>query len=213
MGRKRKLSPEERDLWGRVAKTTQPYDPNRRNLAGEFSSAMRAADEIPPPPAQAPQKPKPAPPPAPVDLGRLRLAGKPPRGPWSHTPVAASTHVPPDQPLRMDHKAHRNMTRGRIKPDARIDLHGMTQSEAHPELIRFILRAQDHGHRLVLVITGKGKQREDWDPIPQRMGVLRHQVPQWLRIAPLGPVVMQISQAHQRHGGEGAYYVYLRRLR
>ena len=79
------------------------------------------------------------------------------------------------------------------------------------ELIRFILNAQSAGLRLVLVITGKGKRGQDIGPIPQRMGALRHQVPQWLRLPPLGPAVLQISEAHLKHGGSGAYYVYLRR--
>ena len=113
----------------------------------------------------------------------------------------------------MDRKAHRKMTSGKLEPEAKIDLHGMTLAEAHPELIRFILNSQDRGRRLVLVITGKGKMSHDDGPIPQRQGVLRHQVPQWLRMPPLGPAVMQVSQAHLKHGGAGAYYVYLRRTR
>jgi DNA-nicking Smr family endonuclease len=111
----------------------------------------------------------------------------------------------------MDAKTHGKMTRGKLAPEARIDLHGMTLAEAHPELIRFILNAQAQGLRLVLVITGKGKRRDDPGPIPQRVGALRHQVPHWLRLPPLGPAVLQISEAHLKHGGAGAYYVYLRR--
>ena len=114
-------------------------------------------------------------------------------------------------PLQMDAKTHGKMTRGKLTPEARVDLHGLTLSEAHPELIRFILNAQSDGARLVLVITGKGRRGEDIGPIPQRMGVLRHQVPQWLRMPPLGQAVLQVSEAHLKHGGSGAYYVYLRR--
>ncbi|MDX5351332.1 MAG: Smr/MutS family protein, partial [Paracoccaceae bacterium] len=114
-------------------------------------------------------------------------------------------------PLQMDAKTHGKMTRGKLAPEARIDLHGLTLAEAHPELIGFILNAQAQGMRLVLVITGKGKRREDIGPIPQRMGALRHQVPQWQRLPPLGPAVLQVSEAHLKHGGSGAYYVYLRR--
>ena len=67
--------------------------------------------------------------------------------------------------------------------------------------------------RHVLVITGKGKRGLDDGPIPQRQGVLRHQVPHWLRLPPLGAAVMQVTEAHLKHGGSGAYYVYLRRGR
>lgn len=114
-------------------------------------------------------------------------------------------------PLRMDAKAFGKMNKGKLSPEGRIDLHGMTLAEAHPELMSFILGAYAAGLRLVLVITGKGKPKPDYGPIPQRMGVLRHQVPQWLRLPPLGPVVLQVAEAHLRHGGSGAFYVYLRR--
>ena len=116
-------------------------------------------------------------------------------------------------PILMDAKAHTRMRRGKLQPEARIDLHGMTLAEAHPELIRFILNAHAAGCRLVLVITGKGKLKPDTGPIPQRQGVLRHQVPLWLRQIPLSPCVLQIAESHLRHGGAGAYYIYLRRSR
>ena len=116
-------------------------------------------------------------------------------------------------PVQMDQKAYGRLKRGKLKPDARIDLHGMTVAQAHPALTGFILKSASAGHRLVLVITGKGKHRDDDSPIPTRFGVLRHQVPQWLSMAPLGGLVLQVSEAHIRHGGGGAYYVYLRRAR
>jgi DNA-nicking Smr family endonuclease len=116
-------------------------------------------------------------------------------------------------PLQMDAKAHRKLTQGKAKPEGRIDLHGMTLDQAHPALIDFILRAHASGKRTVLVITGKGKRREEHGNMPTRQGILRHQVPSWLRLAPLAHVVLQITPAHLRHGGEGAYYITLRRTR
>ena len=113
----------------------------------------------------------------------------------------------------MDHKNFGRMTRGKLSPEARIDLHGMTLAEAHPELIRFILNAHSDGLRLVLVITGKGKRGVDAGPVPQRQGVLKQQVPHWLHMPPLGPAILQVAEAHLKHGGTGAYYVYLRRHR
>jgi len=114
-------------------------------------------------------------------------------------------------PLNMDRKSFQQLKRGKLKPEGRLDLHGMTLAQAHPALIRFILGAQAQGKRLVLVITGKGKDRDEGGPIPQKLGVLRHQVPHWLAIAPLHSAVLQVTQAHLRHGGTGAYYVYLRK--
>ncbi|WP_428513748.1 Smr/MutS family protein [Roseovarius sp.] len=117
------------------------------------------------------------------------------------------------QPLQMDKRTNTRLKRGKVEPEARIDLHGMTLARAQPALTGFILRAQAQGKRLVLVITGKGKNTDTGGPIPTRNGVLRHAVPQWLGMAPLSGLVLQITQAHVRHGGGGAYYVYLRRNR
>lgn len=116
-------------------------------------------------------------------------------------------------PLRMDRKTFTRMKRGKERPEAKLDLHGMTVDRAHPALTRFILSAQASGKRLVLVVTGKGKHRDDGDPIPKPVGILRHQVPQWLALPPLSQAVLQVSSAHIAHGGGGAYYVYLRKLR
>lgn len=115
--------------------------------------------------------------------------------------------------LQMDAKSFTQMVKGKLSPEARIDLHGMTVAQAHPDLIRFILGAQAEGLRLVLVITGKGKPGPDFGPIPQRYGILKHQVPNWLRTPPLAGLILQVSDAHVRHGGTGALYVYLRKTR
>jgi DNA-nicking Smr family endonuclease len=113
----------------------------------------------------------------------------------------------------MDKRAFTKLKRGKLAPEGRLDLHGMTLDRAHPALTRFILSSHKQGKRLVLVITGKGKMRDNGGPIPVRHGVLRHQVPQWLQMPPLSQAVLQVSQAHISHGGGGAYYVYLRRQR
>ena len=87
----------------------------------------------------------------------------------------------------------------------------MTLNVAQPALTRFILNARTSGLRLVLVITGKGRQGGPDAPLPVRPGALRHNVPHWLHMPPLDQLVLQVKPAHRRHGGEGAYYVYLRR--
>ncbi len=90
--------------------------------------------------------------------------------------------------------------RGQANVEARIDLHGFTHGGAYRALIRFLMEAQLDGKRLVLVITGKG-------------GVLRNQLPVWLGQADLKPLVGGMSEAHASHGGAGAFYVSLRKLR
>jgi len=131
---------------------------------------------------------------------------------WSST-LSAIANPYPVAALQMDQKAFTRLRRGKIAPESRIDLHGMTLQQAHPELIGFILRTHAAGHRLVLVITGKGKPGRDVDIIPRRTGVLKHKVPQWLRLPPVSSCVLEIAEAHLKHGGGGAFYVYLRRKR
>lgn len=194
--RPRKLTPEERELWARVASTAAAFHPPRPVAEPELAA----------PPKPPPKKPHP-------EVKDFRIGQSAPDFAFRHDLAPSLAEQLSRQPVVMDRKTHRHMTRGRLEPEAKIDLHGMTLSQAHPELIRFILNAQDRGCRLVLVITGKGKKGLDHGPIPQRQGVLRHQVPHWLRLPPLGPAVMQVTEAHLKHGGSGAYYVYLRRGR
>ncbi|MBA3908608.1 MAG: DNA mismatch repair protein MutS [Rhodobacter sp.] len=194
MRRHRTLRPEEEELWRSVARTARPLHEHPI-----FHKPVEAAPADPPPLAHA--KPRLSP----------FLLGERARKPERHALALTLPELLTAAPLQMDAKTHGKMTRGKLAPEARIDLHGMTLAEAHPELIRFILNAQSAGLRLVLVITGKGKRRDDTGPIPQRVGALRHQVPQWLRQPPLGPAILQVTEAHLRHGGSGAFYVYLRR--
>ena len=188
MKRRRTLRPEEAELWEAVARTARPMHPR-----------IPRAPEADPPPAAPPE-----PPPRSL-LAAFSVGEKAAAAPRAHVLVPVLS----DAPLRMDAKTHARMTRGKLAPEARLDLHGMTLAEAHPELIRFLLNAQSAGLRLVLVITGKGKQV--YEPVPRPIGALRHQVPHWLRLPPLSHVVQQVSEAHLKHGGGGALYVYLRR--
>lgn len=201
MARRRTLRPEEEALWQEVARSIRPT-----------AETLMARLRKPAPPPEAPPAPAPQPLPEAKSLFaafRLGEKARPLRSTAQIAPTPAEALA--QAPLQMDARKHAKMTRGKLEPEARIDLHGMTLAEAHPELIRFVLNAQSAGLRLVLVITGKGKPGPDHGPIPHRVGVLRHQVPHWLRMAPLGPAVLQVSEAHLKHGGGGAYYVYLRR--
>jgi DNA-nicking Smr family endonuclease len=89
----------------------------------------------------------------------------------------------------------------------------MTAERAHAALIGFVGSAHARGLRLVLVITGKGRAGSDDAPEFRREGVLRQSVPHWLSIPPIRSKILQIAPAHRKHGGGGAYYVYLRRSR
>ena len=200
MSRRRTLRPDEHELWQAVARTAKPLHPIVLQL-----SLNPTSSELSLPPITSTIPPK-------LRLPNFTL-GEKSRKAVIHNLAPSLSDSLTHAPILMDAKAHARMTRGKLVPEARMDLHGMTLAEAHPELIRFILNSHAAGFRLVLVITGKGKQKPDYGPIPQRMGVLRHQVPLWLRQIPLAPCVLQISESHLKHGGAGAYYVYLRRPR
>lgn len=195
--RRRGLTPDEQALWSRVAKTTTPLNPTRPADDGGSTSFLPDSK-----PRVAPKKPVPR-----FDIGESSALPVPDYPRFSPSPAQ---HLAA-QPLRMDKKTHRRMSQGKLLPEARLDLHGMTLAQAGPELIRFILSCHAKGLRLVLVITGKGSRAGDEGPLPTRPGALRHQVPHWLHTAPLHAVVQQVAPAHLRHGGAGAYYVYLRR--
>ncbi len=192
----RHLRPEEEALWEVIAARTRPMHPRRK------PALPASADTAQP----LPKTPEPRPP-----LASFTIGEKAAPLPRSHDLARPMATVLAAAPVEMDRKAHRKLTRGKLNPEARIDLHGMTLADAHPALIRFVADAHARGLRLVLVITGKGKLREEHGPMPSRVGALRHEVPHWLTSGALRPLVLQVTEAHRTHGGSGAYYVYLRR--
>ena len=178
---RRTLSAEERALWRGVARSIKPLRRRNREAPDEEPGAVAAP---PPPPKSKPVKPA-APPPRPA-----RPPGPPPLAPLA--------------PLARREK--QKLVRGRAPIDARLDLHGMTQAEAHAALAHFLRRSQHAGARFVLVITGKGARAGGAGG-----GVLRRQVPLWLGLAEFRDAVVGFEEAHMAHGGEGALYVRLRR--
>ena len=118
---------------------------------------------------------------------------------------SATSTAPPLAPLGRRMRAR--VARGRETIDGRLDLHGLTQAEAHAALSRFLRAAVSRGARLVLVITGKGARGEGG------RGVLKRQVPQWLSLPEFRALVVGYEDAHVAHGGEGALYVRVRRSR
>ena len=123
-------------------------------------------------------------------------------------PIAASQTgkkaPPPLAPL--GRRMKQRVARGKDMIDGRLDLHGLTQAEAHATLLRFLLAASSRGARLVLVITGKGARASE-----DTRGVLKRQVPQWLGLPEFRALVVGFEDAHVAHGGEGALYVRVRR--
>lgn len=129
---------------------------------------------------------------------------------WS--PASAPVHQARTEPLvaAIEPRLHRNLRRGLTPIDAKIDLHGMRQEEARSALHRFVAARLARGDRTVLVITGRGLKKTGFGAIEQR-GVLRHMLPLWLCEPALAPHIAGYRVSAPRHGGEGAYYVRLKR--
>lgn len=117
-----------------------------------------------------------------------------------------------DRTRRMDRKLRNRMIKGKIEPESFIDLHGKNRREAEVAVSKFIHSAYRAGHRLVLVITGKGKKEmQEAGFALETGGILKNQVAQQLAARPLSDCILEFHSAHPRHGGGGAYYVYLKR--
>jgi len=126
-----------------------------------------------------------------------------------NTPVARkeppAAHRAAPTPAGIDPDTRKKLKRGRLDVDAKLDLHGMRQAEAHAALNGFLRRAQAEGARIAIVVTGKGSATDGG-------GVLRRMTPHWLQAPGLRDVVGGFGEASREHGGEGALYVRLRRL-
>ena len=165
----RRLSPDERRLWSRVARTVK---------AAHGKSIEIEADE----PDTAPSR------------GMVVVA-----------PVAEAKPKAPKRPTAPDDlSGQRRVRRGQHEIDARLDLHGHTQDTAHRELVEFLLWQAGQGARCVLVITGKGRLG---------VGILRSRLFDWIADPQLRPFIAGYAEAHPRHGGAGATYVFLRPVR
>jgi DNA-nicking Smr family endonuclease len=170
----RRLSGDEHALWDSVTRSVKPL--RRRPKAD--AEAAPADDEKPP--------------------------VRPPRAPVAASPSLPPKPVSPPPLAPLDRRTRQKIARGRQEIDGRIDLHGLTQAQAHAALLRFLRGAQAKGGKVVLVITGKGA------PTGER-GVLRRQVPLWLALPDFRDCVVGFDAAAIGHGGDGALYVRLRK--
>lgn len=207
-GKRRLLTEDDEALWEHAARSLKPLrtkkgrvhagqsdDPDETPPVFLAKPADAAPTAAPPPPAKRAIV-KPAPPPS--NAPRITVARAPAK---------------PD----IDPKAARKLRRGHLEIEARIDLHGMRQAEAHAALRGFIRSAHAAGKRWVLVITGKGKTvRADRDDIDgwlseRETGVLKRNVPQWLAEPEMHALVVGFREAAIEHGGAGALYVHVRK--
>ncbi len=153
------------------------------------------------------------------DARPLKTSPAPPRKPVPAEPDAAppkAQRAPAVLP-GLDGRTAERLRRGALEPEARLDLHGLTEALAHRALVAFLRTAHARGLRLVLIVTGKGaKPAANDEPFDLALagrtrGVLKTMTPRWLKEPALAPLVAEMHPAHRKHGGAGALYVYLRK--
>jgi DNA-nicking Smr family endonuclease len=187
--RRRLLTPDERVLWTTFTRAIAPL---RAGASPHIETETDAAPET-------------------ADAAVLAQPARPiPTRPGAPPPVTETPAPPALAPL--GRRLRQRVARGKESIDGRLDLHGLTQSEAHAALLRFLRNASARAARLVLVITGKGAKDAGARGDGER-GVLKRQVPHWLGQPEFRAFVIGFEQAHVAHGGEGALYVRIRRTR
>jgi DNA-nicking Smr family endonuclease len=176
----KKLSHDDRILWTKVARSARPL-PGRMQMIEAFEAEMLpSAEALPPEPDKAGKKPS--------EVTRPAV------------PKPSGQHQPLERPVK------KKLAKGRLPLEARIDLHGMFQSEAHALLLAFLVKAHERGLRHVLVITGKGASMGS-------DGALKRAVPMWFSKPEFRHLISSYEPAAQAHGGDGALYVRLARVR
>jgi DNA-nicking Smr family endonuclease len=181
MPKDKTLSSEDRILWGKVARSTRAL-PGKLDALTEFEEAFAEKPE-----AQKSPEPKKAKAAQPSEGIALTIGRD-----------KETRHHPLERPVK------RKIAKGRLALEARIDLHGMIQSEAHGFLLGFLIRAHERGLRHVLVITGKGTSFGS-------DGALKRAVPLWFSLPEFRPLISSYEPAARNHGGDGALYVRLAR--
>ncbi len=176
----RRPDADEAALWRHVARDVTPLS---RPPAPQGDAPPEGGRPPPRPARAAPAAPRPSPPPAPPPLPALD----------------------PAMPAGLDRRTARRLKRGRIRVEARLDLHGKTQDEAHAALGRFIRECRMAGRRCVMVITGKGSVASG------QGGVLRRMTPRWLNEPALRRHIVAVTTAPESAGGRGALHVLLKR--
>ncbi|MFC5756487.1 Smr/MutS family protein [Rhizobium sp. GCM10022189] len=183
MAKDRKLSADERILWGRVARSTRPMPGKADELTALDAFLAQAEAQADQEKAEMQKTAQPLP--------QQQAAQPPARQP-------SGIHHPLERPVK------RKIAKGKLALEARIDLHGMVQSEAHSFLLDFLIRAHERGMRHVLVITGKGSSMGS-------EGALKRAVPLWFSKPEFRFLISSYEPAAQHHGGEGALYIRLAR--
>lgn len=184
------LTPEDHRIWARVSGSVTP--PKARKAARVTPGAILPDEPLKPETVRAPRAPMLG---KPKTSTKIRAAGAAPT-----KPAAAS--APRSVPEELEPRRQRRLSRERDPIEASIDLHGFGRFEAEDQLRAFLMQSRARGLRAVLVVTGQGRRGG---------GVIRASIQEWLQGHALRGVVSGFSTAHRRHGGDGAFYVTLKR--
>jgi DNA-nicking Smr family endonuclease len=199
----RHVTPDEAALWSSTTLSVKRVKVKPRVVTHAAEPARAATDPAPSPPAG----------PEPARAKRRSSA------PAKIAPARAAAAPDPAVPVaEFERRAFRKVATGKVRIDATLDLHGLQRSDAHARLRAFLRNSQAQGHRMLLIITGKGGEVETGDHLARSLGrpgrgILRRSVPEWLEEPELRPVVLSYATAGLRHGGSGALYVRLRKAR
>ncbi|MEE8516869.1 MAG: Smr/MutS family protein [Alphaproteobacteria bacterium] len=177
-GGDRRLSAEEAELWAETMAEIEPLSKQDRDHDQDAPTA-----------------------------GAVRAKPRPSSAGAETPPPPSLPDLAPGRTPGLDKRTAQRLRRGQLKVEANLDLHGLTQDEAHGALVDFLISAHQAGKRCVLVVTGKGLTPRG------ESGVLRTMLPRWLNTPPLRERVLALQSAQPRHGGGGAFYVMLKRLR
>jgi DNA-nicking Smr family endonuclease len=198
----RQITEEEAALWHQLGRSLDKVKtkPRVTTQAAPDAACRADAGALPSPAtAQPPERPQRA-----------------PRQPNAATASPAAPPARSQAPAELDRRTQRQVAAGKVPIDAVLDLHGLHQDAAHNRLRAFLVRSQAKGHRMVLVVTGKGAgadRTDAWATGASPRGVLRRNVPLWLEEPQMRAIVLSYAAAGMRHGGEGALYVRLRKVR
>ena len=192
--KKRALTAEEQNLWNKVIKQVEEIE---AMPSLNLTSASKPAKKTHTPSPEI----------KPFKIG-AKVAVKP-----AATAEPSFVDRPHQTSPNMDRRNFQRLLKGQLDIDATLDLHGLTAEQARMQLQIFVQNANRMGNRLLLIITGKGNKKTVDEFNRPRSGVLKSGVPEWLKTGPISDLVLQVTQAAPKHGGGGAYYVYLRRKR
>lgn len=198
------VSEEDRSVWQAVKASVSP---KKLSTTKTFRGILNAAENLPPTPKSDPEADTAARQTAPSEARYTLAPDDLLKGRVSRqTASPRKRDLQPGQLDGLDRKRGERLRKGKLEIEGTLDLHGMTRDRAEAAVRRFIDASQQHGRRTVLIITGKGYHHDG-------SGVLRTALPIWLNSSPLRGKIVAFDHAQPRHGGQGAYYVYIKKIR